>query len=84
MNVVNVILIHTGFSAGPWSDVMNVMNVGERLKSATFTTYPHESKGLVNVVNVSRGFFAISRMSFAKRFRTGDKKLISVEISSRL
>ena len=36
---------------------VNVVNVGERYKSVTFTTYPHETKAPVNVVNVARGFF---------------------------
>jgi hypothetical protein len=36
---------------------VNVVNVGERYKRVTFTTYPDESKGAVNVVNVVRGFF---------------------------
>ena len=31
---------------------VNVVNVVNVYKSITFTTYPHESKGLVNVVNV--------------------------------
>jgi hypothetical protein len=35
---------------------VNVVNVGERYKRVTFTTYPDESKGAVNVVNVVRGF----------------------------
>jgi len=35
---------------------VNVVNVGERYKRVTFTTYALESKGLVNVVNVARGF----------------------------
>jgi len=43
------------------------MNVGERYKSITFTTYPAESKGLVNVVNVIRGFFMLRRTRIAKR-----------------
>jgi hypothetical protein len=34
---------------------VNVVNVGERYKNVTFTTYLHESKALVNVVNVARG-----------------------------
>jgi hypothetical protein len=33
---------------------------GEHAKNATFTTYPQESKGLVNKVNVARGIL-ISR-----------------------
>jgi hypothetical protein len=36
---------------------VNVVNVVYMWKSATFTTYPHETKGPVNVVNVARGFF---------------------------
>jgi hypothetical protein len=40
---------------------VNVVNVGERYKNVTFTTYLHETTGLVNVVNVARGFFTISR-----------------------
>jgi hypothetical protein len=42
------------------------VNVGERYKSVTFTTYPHESKGPVNVVNVVRGYFGMSRTWHAK------------------
>jgi hypothetical protein len=38
-------------------DRVNVVNVDERHKTVTFTAYPHESKGRVNVVNVARGFF---------------------------
>jgi hypothetical protein len=38
-------------------NVVNVVNVGERYKNVTFTTYPYEMKGLVNVVNVARGYF---------------------------
>jgi len=45
---------------------VNVVNVGERYKSITFTTYPSESKGLVNVVNVVRRYFASSRTRVAK------------------
>jgi hypothetical protein len=37
-------------------NVVNKVNVVYMWKSATFTTYPNESKGLVNVVNVSPGF----------------------------
>ena len=37
---------------------VNVVNNGERLKMATFITYPHESKARVNVVNVAQNFFA--------------------------
>jgi hypothetical protein len=39
---------------------------GEHAKNATFTTYPQESKGLVNKVNVARGYFDFSRTSHAK------------------
>jgi len=35
---------------------VNKVNVGERYKNITFTTYAHETKELVNVVNVARGF----------------------------
>jgi hypothetical protein len=42
------------------------VNVGERYKSVTFTTYLHESKELVNVVNVVRGYFGLSRTWHAK------------------
>jgi hypothetical protein len=45
---------------------VNVVNVGERRKNPTFTTYPYETKRLVNVVNVVRGYFALSRTSLAK------------------
>jgi hypothetical protein len=41
---------------------VNVVNVGERYKNVTFTTYLHESKALVNVVNVARGYFAEDRV----------------------
>jgi hypothetical protein len=43
-----------------------VVNLGERYKRVTFTTYPDESKGAVNVVNVVRGFFTSSRTRHAK------------------
>jgi hypothetical protein len=36
---------------------VNVVNVGERYKSVTFITYPHETKMPVNVVNVIREYF---------------------------
>ena len=52
---------------------MNVVNVGERYKEVTFTTYPPENKGPVNVVNVVRRFFASSRTSHAKQDREPDK-----------
>jgi hypothetical protein len=39
-------------------NVVNKVNVVNMWKSATFTTYPHETKGVVNVVNVVRGYFA--------------------------
>ena len=39
-------------------NVMNVVNVGEHVRNAIFTTYPYETKELVNVVNVVRRFFA--------------------------
>ena len=55
---------------------MNVVNVGEHLKSATFTTYVHENKGSVNVVNVVRRFFALRARSMPNTKRsclvTGD------------
>jgi len=38
-----------------------LVNVGERYKTITFITYSYENKGLVNVVNVARGFFVLSR-----------------------
>jgi hypothetical protein len=74
MNLMN---LWRGFSADdrvftlsaldlPLNEV-NVVNVGERLKSAMFITYPHESKGPVNVVNVARGYFALRRTLYAKR-----------------
>jgi hypothetical protein len=50
-----------------WLNEVNVVNVGERLKSAMFITYPHESKGPVNVVNVARGYFTLRRTLYAKR-----------------
>jgi hypothetical protein len=46
---------------------VNVVNVGEHIETAMFTTYPHETKGLVNVVNVARGYFGSSRTFLAKR-----------------
>ena len=36
-------------------------------KKVTFTTYPDESKGWVNVVNVVRKFFCLRRTWRAKR-----------------
>jgi len=39
---------------------VNVVNVGERRKNATFITYPSETKGAVKVVNVLPGYFAES------------------------
>ena len=39
---------------------VDVVNVGEHVESTTFITYPNESKGLVNVVNVVRKFFVTS------------------------
>ena len=36
---------------------VNVVNVGERMGSATFITYPDETKRLVNVVNVVGKYF---------------------------
>ena len=47
---------------------VNVVNVGERYKSITFTTYLYENTELVNVVNVARMFFALWRTSRAKAF----------------
>ena len=41
--------------------MVNVVNVGERCKSITFITYPTESRRRVNVVNVARRFFGLSR-----------------------
>jgi hypothetical protein len=38
---------------------VNKVNVVYMWKSATFTTYLHESKGLVNEVNVSPGYFGV-------------------------
>ena len=45
---------------------VNVVNVGERYKEVTFTTYPPENKGPVNVVNVVRRFFVGRRTLHAK------------------
>jgi hypothetical protein len=45
---------------------VNVVNVCERLKNATFITYPYESKARVNVVNVVRKYFGVSRTPSAK------------------
>ena len=39
---------------------VNVVNVDERYQSVTFITYLHESKELVNVVNVAQRFFALN------------------------
>ena len=36
---------------------VNKVNIGERYKRVTFTAYPHESKELVNVVNIVRKYF---------------------------
>ena len=38
-------------------NVVNKVNIGERYKRVTFTTYPRENKPLVNVVNVVRKYF---------------------------
>jgi len=38
-------------------NVVNKVNIGERYKRVTFTAYPHESKELVNVVNIVRKYF---------------------------
>src|SRR5215813_13590478 len=45
---------------------VNVVNVVNVYKSITFTTYPHESKGLVNVVNVVQKYFGLWRTRIAK------------------
>jgi hypothetical protein len=45
---------------------MNVMNVMNMWKSAMFMPYRTETKGRMNVVNVVRGYFALSRTSLAK------------------
>jgi hypothetical protein len=41
---------------------------GERYKNVTFITYPHETKGRVNKVNVVPGYFVGARTRIAKRF----------------
>jgi hypothetical protein len=46
--------------------VMNKVNVVNVWKSATFTTYPYETKNRVNVVNVVPGYFASRRTYHAK------------------
>ena len=47
---------------GDHHESVNVVNVCERRKIATFITYPHESKDRVNVVNVAQMFFALHRV----------------------
>jgi hypothetical protein len=47
-------------------NVMNKVNVVNVWKSATFTTYPYETKNRVNVVNVVPGYFASRRTYHAK------------------
>jgi hypothetical protein len=42
---------------------------GAEAKNATFLTYAHESKGLLDVVNVARRFFTLPRTLHAKRLR---------------
>ena len=54
---------------------VNVVNVGERYKRVMFTTYLHESKRLVNVVNVARGFFASRRTYIAKPYQARHSNL---------
>ena len=53
---------------------MNVVNV---IKMQQFTTYANESKGLVNVVNVVRGFFASSCTWYAKSELNGPEPDVS-------
>jgi hypothetical protein len=47
---------------------VNKVNVVNMWKSATFTAYLHESKGLVNEVNVARGYFACGARPMPNRF----------------
>jgi hypothetical protein len=47
---------------------VNKVNVVYMWKSATFTTYPNESKGLVNVVNVSPGYFGVRARRMPNKF----------------
>ena len=55
-------------------NVMNVVNVGEHVKSATFTTYVHENKGPVNVVNVVRKYFGSRARSLPNQFSNGPRE----------
>jgi hypothetical protein len=57
-------------------NVVNKVNVYERV---TFTTYPHETKGLVNVVNVARGYFGLSRTRIAKRRSRSKDSVTTIE-----
>jgi hypothetical protein len=53
---------------------VNVVNVGERRKNPTFTTYPYETKRLVNVVNVVRGYFALAKWAGVTAHETRNMK----------
>jgi hypothetical protein len=66
--------------------MVNVVNVGERYKNVTFITYPHESKGLVNVVNVAPGYFhcGAREMPNAGARRATESRRISKLISKKL
>jgi hypothetical protein len=55
---------------------VNVVNVGERYKSVTFTTHPHESKGPVNVVNVVRGILVCRARGMPKDVSTGERRIL--------
>jgi hypothetical protein len=58
---------------------------GEREKSATFTTYPHESKRLVNEVNVLQGYFGSCAHHMPNRFvrKEAQKREINWEPEGR-
>jgi hypothetical protein len=55
----------------------------EHVKSAMFTTYPHERKGLVNVVNVAPGYFGSSRTSHAKSIVRNDGSTTQIKPGRR-
>jgi hypothetical protein len=69
----SVTALETGNPKLETASRVNVVNVGERYKSVTFITYPYESKGPVNVVNVAQGYFAISR-TFDAKCRRGRRR----------
>jgi len=55
-----------GSHASLWGEQDERGEQGEDAKNAMFTTYPHETKRLVNKVNVAPRFFALRRTLRAK------------------